>query len=96
MARCTAAVNLEPESSEMCPLLDCIKIACCEREEARLVRPPDTYSDPGLHFRQTDDDDTEMISVIRFVPPNKHPPSVGKGEFSAVEAKAAALETVGR
>ncbi len=60
------------------------------------MKPPDTYSDPGLRFRQTVDDDSEMISVIRSVPPNNDPPSVGKGEFSAVEAKAMTLKTVGR
>lgn len=60
------------------------------------MRPLATYSDPGVRFRQTHDDDSEMISVIRSAPPNKNCPSVGKGEFSAVEAKAATLETADR
>lgn len=71
-------------------------IACCECEAMHLMRPLNTYSAPGFQFRRMVDAGSVMISAIRFARPSSDPPSVGKGEFPAEEAKAATLEMEGR
>lgn len=60
------------------------------------MRPLSTYWTPGLRFRGIADAGSVMILVIRSVRPSSDPPSLGKGESAAAEAKAATRETEGR
>ena len=60
------------------------------------MRPLSTYWTRVLHFRGNFDADSVMILGIRSVPPSSDPPSLGKDESAAAEAKAATRETEGR
>lgn len=57
------------------------------------MRPPSTYSTPGLQFPRMAGAGSVMILAIRSLCPSSNPPNFGNGEFSAAEVKAANLET---
>ena len=57
------------------------------------MRPPRIYSNPGLRRHEKVDEGSVMIWVIRSVLPSSVPPSVGKDDFPAAEAKAVTLKT---